>query len=417
MNYTALSLNQTPPLSVPLPYFLAAPLFLATAALVLLLGGPELLLSRWSPAMLALTHLITIGFLGTVMIGAVQQLVPVLIGVPLPAPRLIAWGLLPLWLFGAGLLIVGMGLSSPLAVQAGGGLLGVAVLLFLLVVLRSNLRSDSRHATRPAMVLALLALGVAISLALYLIWHYQGRLPLAHPLTALHIGWGAVGWLFLLLVGVSYQVVPMFQITPEYPLRLRRWLAPLIWLALLLWSAGVDLLDWAVAAGVLLFAMQTLWLQAKRRRRLSDVTLDFWRLAMGCLILAVVVWAVPQLELLTGVLFFIGFAVSAVSGMLYKIVPFLIWLHLNNRLQQAGIHQGGIPNMKQVIPERLARWQFRLHLLALVTLIVLLLWPSLPQQPAALLWLADSLFLGWNLWQAQRLYRRILRERLAPGVA
>jgi len=421
MNYTALSLSQTPPLSVPLPYFLAAPFFAAVAALLLLGGGPELLATRWSPAMLALTHLLTLGFLGTVMLGALQQLVPVLIGVPLPAARVVAWMLFPLWLSGTSLLIAGMGTATPVAVEFGGSLLFGLIVVVVSLVARSLWCSRSRHATLWAMALAGSALVIAAALALHLIFHFGGQLPLAHPLTRLHIGWASIGWVLLLLIGVAYQVVPMFQITPEYPLWQRRWLVRLIWLGLVAWSLqGVipvlALVSWLLAAGVVLFALQTLRLQAKRRRKLADVTLDFWRLAMGSLLMAVVVWSagrfVPgtKLELLLGLLFFIGFAVSAVNGMLYKIVPFLIWLHLNNRLQQTGRRQGGVPNMKQVIPDRHARWQFRLQVVALLLLAAPLLIPAWPVAPGALVWLGSSLLLGWNLFQALRLFMRIARE-------
>jgi hypothetical protein len=139
-----------------------------------------------------------------------------------------------------------------------------------------------------------------------------------------------------------------------------------------------------------LFAVQTLVLQARRRRRLADVTLDFWRLAMLSLLLAVGSWgALPflpaaRLELAVGLLFFVGFAVSAVNGMLYKIVPFLIWLHLNNRLQRSG------------------RWQGRVPALA---------------PPAALALLLSALGLWWNLLLALRLYRRLLREQTGGDVA
>ncbi|MCW8829578.1 MAG: hypothetical protein OQK94_11070 [Gammaproteobacteria bacterium] len=425
MNYTALSLSQTPPPSVPLPYFLLTPLFAATAALLLLLEGPQALATRWSPTMLALTHLMTIGVLGTTMLGALQQLVPVLVGVPLPAQRPVAWGLFLLWLAGSVLLISAMAAGWPTLLRFGGGALTLAVAVLTALVLRSVWRSSSRHATVRAMGLAVIGFAIAVTIALYLLLRFAGQLPLAHPLTTLHIGWASLGWLFLLLTGVAYQVVPMFQITPEYPAQLRRWLAPVMVLLLLLWSLqhwwpGFSLLGWSLAAGVALFALQTLRLQTKRRRRLNDVTLDFWRLAMISLLLAVVAWAAgqlfpssPGLELALGLLFFVGFALSAVNGMLYKIVPFLIWLHLNNRLQQAGSWQGRVPNMKQVIPERPARRQFYLHLAALALLLVALYLPGMVLQAAAVVWLLSSLSLGWNLLQALRLYWRIsanLRE-------
>ncbi|MEN8171141.1 MAG: hypothetical protein ABFS08_13035 [Pseudomonadota bacterium] len=424
MNYTALSLNQAPPLSVPLRFFLSAPLFLAAAAIVLMFAGNDILLGRWNPTMLALTHLITLGFLGMCMVGAVQQLLPVLIGTPLSSPRLVASLLHLPMTSGIALLTAGMGLSQPLLMQVGSLLLLPALLLFILVTGYCLWRTQSQHATVGAMRLALLGLLVLGLVALWLLQFDQWKLPLAHAYTRLHIGWGALGWISALLIGVAYQVVPMFQITPEYPLMLRRWLIPLLGLLLLSWSLAhwwlpvmTPLLGYLLALSLILFAAYTLWLQEQRRRRLADVTLDFWRLAMFCLILAVLTWIAAQwfewsqLELLVGVLFFLGFAYSAVNGMLYKIVPFMIWLHLNNRLQSQGSWQGSVPNMKQIIAVSVMRRQFHLHLLALSVLLLTLVLPTtIPAWIAAGLWLANALTLWWNLLQATRLYRRILND-------
>lgn len=422
MSYTALSLSQSPPLAVPLRYFLTAPLFLIAAAIILVLNGPELFATRWSPTMLALTHLVTLGFLGSCMIGAVQQLLPVLIGVPVIGARTLSLVLYLLWSFGTLSLVVGMGLSWPAGLQGGALLLGLAVALFVLAAGNSLLRSSSRHATVPAMALAVGALAVTFSIALYLLWRYAWQLPLAHPLTRLHIGSGVVGWIGLLIIGVAYQAVPMFQITPEYPRWLRRSLVPLLGLVLVLWS----LLPWPVlhqalsgllVVGLAGFVLQTLRLQQKRRRRLPDVTLDFWRLAMASLLLALAVWLAnhfyPRVgqELAMGVLVLLGFAGSAINGMLYKIVPFLVWLHLNNRMQRAGRWQGKVPNMKQVIPERMARWQFRLQLAALALLLAGLVTRVVPPFVIGIAWLISSGLLWWNLLQGLRLYRRVALEQ------
>jgi hypothetical protein len=261
-------------------------------------------------------------------------------------------------------------------------------------------------------------------IALWLLWFAQWRPPLAHPYTRLHIGWGVLGWIGALLIGVAYQVVPMFQITPEYPLPMRRWLIPALGLLLLCWTASQwwlpllsPLFGHLLALALIFFAVQTLRLQEQRRRRLADVSLDFWRLAMGSLLLAMLGWlaaqwfAWPPLELLVGVLFLLGFATSAVNGMLYKIVPFLIWLHLNNRLQAQGSWQGSVPNMKQIIAASATRRQFHLHLLALSLLLLTLVLPTIiPAWIAGGVWLASALMLWWNLLQAARLYQRTLKE-------
>lgn len=374
--------------------------------------------------MLALTHLITLGFLGLSMVGALQQLLPVLIGTPIYSPRLVSTLLHLAMTAGIALLVAGMGLSQPLLLQWGSGVLLPALLLFILLVGHGLWRTPSRHATVSAMGLALLGLLLLGGIALWLLWFGQWRLPLAHPITSLHVGWGTLAWIGALLIGVSYQVVPMFQITNEYPARMRRWLIPSLGLLLLGWSlcklwlpSLAPLPGHLLAVLFILFALQTLRLQQQRRRRLPDVSLDFWRLAMGCLMMAVVGWiAAPwiawgQLDLLVGALFLLGFASSAVNGMLYKIVPFLVWLHLNNRLQTQGSWQGSVPNMKQIIAVSATRRQFHLHLLALLLLLLTLAFPGkLPAWIAGGLWLVNALMLFWNLLQALVLYRRVVRD-------
>src|SRR5574340_297542 len=84
-----LSFDQAPPLTLPLRFFLPAPLFLLAAA-VLIMVNPASLASRWTPQALALTHAITLGFLAMVMLGALMQMLPVVAGSKLPAPRSVA---------------------------------------------------------------------------------------------------------------------------------------------------------------------------------------------------------------------------------------------------------------------------------------------------------------------------------------
>ncbi|MHB0982634.1 MAG: hypothetical protein ACYC02_04540, partial [Thiobacillus sp.] len=78
-----LSFGQAPPYSLPLRFFLTAPLFLLAAA-GLIVWAPEALASRWTPYTLALTHALTLGFLAMVMLGALLQMLPVVAGSSIP---------------------------------------------------------------------------------------------------------------------------------------------------------------------------------------------------------------------------------------------------------------------------------------------------------------------------------------------
>ena len=79
-----LSFSQAPPILVPFRFFLSAPLFGLLAALLALWYGPSLMDSRWQSSVLALTHLMTLGFLGMAMVGAMMQMLPVVAGSPVP---------------------------------------------------------------------------------------------------------------------------------------------------------------------------------------------------------------------------------------------------------------------------------------------------------------------------------------------
>ena len=423
MNPTALSLEQTPPLSVPLRFFITAPLFVIAAAGILLWYGPVVLSSRWAPPLLAVTHFVTLGFLAMIMVGAVQQLLPILMASPVPRPRLTSTVIHLLLTTGTLLLGVGMltGWTSLFIVAMG--MLGSGLLTFIAVVAYCLFHARSSHATVSAMALAITALAVTVGIGLVLAGGYGlTSFQLPRYLTDLHLIWGILGWVGLLVIGVAYQVVPMFQLTSNYPAMVMRWLPRGLFLALLLWSIALLLPEpyyWLVllgggmlGAGYIGFALITLMLQQRRRRRISDVSVDFWRVALASLLLSMLLWGAEGLsllqhrELLLGVLLILGFAMSVVSGMLYKIVPFLVWLHLNNHLQAAGRWGVKIPNMKQILPQQRSRWQFWLQFFALLLMLAAVQWPALLTRPAAVCLLLAFALLWWNLLEGVRVYLR-----------
>lgn len=419
MNYTSLLLEQTPPLSVPLRFILTAPLFVVLACLLLLLGDGDVLQSRWTPTLLAATHLFTLGFMAMVMFGAMMQLLPVLLGLPLASAQPLSRWIHALLVVGVLCLSGGMAWSLSWLTLSGAIACTLAIVVFCAACFRVLLRSPSTHATATAMKLAIISLLITLVVALLVLWSSEFRLPTLSPLTDLHLLWGLMGWCFILLVGVAYQVVPMFQLTPEYPAWLRKGLAwsAFIVLALAsgwyLYSGGMELF-WLLVMSAAGFAGITLQLQSRRRRKLADVTLDYWRLAMFSLITSALLLAAGAvfdregLYIAAGCLFIIGFAVSAISGMLYKIVPFLVWLHLNRDYQTMGYLAQRAPNMRQIIREKYARWQLRLHTAGLLVLPVGV-WSEPFTQIGALILLISFVLLTYNLWEGGRCYRDALQ--------
>jgi hypothetical protein len=417
-----LSTDQAPPFGVPLQFFLTAPWFAVAAGLVLAWQGPDMLATRWAPASLAAAHLLGLGSLGLLMCGALFQIVPVLAGVPVPGAAWVSRIVLACWAAGAAGLAGGFLVGDDRLLVGSAGLLTVAILAFAAAVGWALRGSRAVPETVLGMKLSLVALVVALVLGGILLAALVNRAGLlAFPAWVdMHLSWALLGWCGLLLVGVGFQLVPLFHVTPPYPAWFRRHAPAAILLSLL----GISLGHWLddsllrFAAELLglgtmqAFAVLTVLRQLQRQRALWDVTLSFWWLGLGCLTAAVLAWLLGADQVVVGGLVLAGTGIAIPMGMLYKIVPFLAWLHLQGRQLATGRIDVRLPHVRAFVPER--RGQLQLALLALAMALLLGAMLGLEDlAEAAGLAFAASVVLFWvNLVGAWRRYREAL-ERLA----
>ena len=431
MNPPGLAYDQAPPFNVPLRFFLTAPWFLMLAGVLLFWEGPAIFASRWLPATLALTHLLVLGFMAQVMLGALMQILPVVVGVSVACPQWIA-ALIHLPLTLGTLALVGAFLGAgPTGFQSAVVLLGlglgVALIAFHRALWRAPVVTDTVIALRCALGALLVTVALGLLLSGYLGWG-GFSLPILQ-LTNLHAVWGLVGWTALLVAGVAYQVIPMFQITPGYPAWLSRGFAPLL-AVLLLAESVLTLGDWpqaatltgaALALILIIFAVSTLALLGQRRRKIGDPTLLYWRISMISLAAGAAGWLVtrwtpgwtpaPTVELVLGILLIVGFPVAVINGMLYKIVPFLAWFHLQANL----LGRGKPPNIKRLLPETPIRRQGWALLITLLLLLAAAVNPAVFTYPAALALVVIGGWLNLNLWRVGRLYASALQARPSPA--
>ena len=420
-----LSFEQAPPITVPFRFFLTAPLFGIAAGLLLFLQGGEMLASRWMPAALAATHLLVVGFMLQAMCGALLQFVPVAAGGNIWRPRLVAGIAHPVLAVAAVLLVTAFLTQRPALFTAAAHSFVLGIGFFGIVVSMALWRTPARGPTIVALRIAIIALLVTMALGATLATGLArgSEWPLL-MLTDIHAAWGLGGWALVLLAGVSYFVVPMFQLTPAYPAWLARGIPLLLLAVLLLWSlqfVGMNergfkaLFLGGLGVGAL-FAAGTLYLQSRRRRKIGDATLLFFRtsmLSLLAILLSALVFAAfpavgsdPRAAVWVGILAMVGVFVSAIAGMLYKIMPFVGWLHLQ-RLCGLGTLP---PTMNQILSEAPMRRQLRVHLLALALLLAAVWFPAMARV-AGLAFAIDCAWLAWNLILAVRSYRRF-RDRI-----
>ena len=429
----ALSPERSPALSVPFRFFLNAPLFALLAAALLVWEGPGALASRWSPVSLALTHLFTLGILTSAMAGALMQILPVATGVHVAAVHASAVVVHTLLTAGT--------LALSAAFMVGAPALYVIALLLLAAALTWFLAACAlgfwryRHAARTGMAdvlgasrLALVALLVTIAIGLLLACAQAFGIPLPIvALTNLHAVWGLSGWVGLLTIGMAYQLIPMFVVTQPYPRVFAVGLAPSVFALLALISfatARVPRVELPLGALLLVaytaFAVVTLRLLWTRKRPSADATTLFWRTAMLCLAGCGPLWAIhietgnPACAVTLGVVLLFGVAWSLVNGMLYKIVPFLLWYHAQRSLTGAAMRFA--PKVKDMIPERAASMQFWAHLAALALLLAASLRPMLFARASGLAAGVSAAWLGLNILGAIRIYLSVSRKACATQI-
>ena len=410
-----LSLDQAPPIGVVLRFFLTAPLFGVLAALGLMFAG-DATVGHWeAPRMVAVIHWLVLGVAGQTMIGALFQMLPVIAGAPIKAAEYHARWIHALMSLGVLMLSGALWMGQPFlfhpALALLLGSLGFTVGLMLLKLLKVENKTPSV----VGMIVALLSLGLGLIFATLVTLVFMGvDIPLpVTVLRALHLHFMLFGWIAVLVMAVAFQVIEMFYVTPPYPEILRQWL-PIGILSLLVLQVPAyfmidSLIDWIDGVlGVLLvvFASVTLRRLSQRKRPVADTTVWLWRIGMVALALSAafyigyLVLALSPLFDLTAVGFGLFF-LSVIFAMSYKIIPFLVWFHLNAK----GVME--TPMMGDIVPARNMRWHLWLHGATIATALsaALLQMPSLWRWTGVFL-LAEVLIHGANLLKATIVYNK-----------
>lgn len=416
-----LHFEQAPPLAIPLAFFLTAPVALGCAGVVLAASGAAVLGTHWLPLTIGLAHLLTLGFLGMVMLGALYQLTAVLSGNPVPAVRL-AHGVHVLFTLGVATLCWGIARSEPGLVFASISALFLSVVGFSVPVAVALLRAPTQSQTTRGMRLALASFVVAVAIGLWMAHGHAGmRFPGVRSLwIQVHASLALIGWVGGLISSVSWQVLPMFYMSKRIDPGLQRALRLSIGLLITLPTA-VLLADYGwgvartsavparIAAVATLPALAIVWvwhplatlraLRARRRKR-RDASALFWQTGLACapLVAATGVaawcWPDPRLMLLFGWLALFGWAGMIVHGMLTRIVPFLVWFH--RFAPVAGTQP--TPSARALLPNAWAERSFALHSATLVIgCIAILAGADLPARVLGLALVGVALALAYML--------------------
>jgi hypothetical protein len=291
----------------------------------------------------AVTHCFTLGWLTMTIFGALYQLLPVALGTAIRSERV---GHVSFWTFAPGVAIFAAGIatSSRLLRNVGLVLITIGIVCLVANVARSLMHAKSRDVTWTAiaagLAMLLLTVGIGAILAHNIRTNALGEARVRVLTTHLHVA--LIGWVLVMIVGISHRLLPMFLLAHNADTRWTRRALGCLVLGVAILGAGLPngtaLYIWTglvlVEAGIACFLTQS-WrfYKARLRPRLDaglhhvGLALLFLTISAGLapfvLVAGVMHRRLATLYIAVGLL---GGLALYVVGQFYKIVPFLVWI-------------------------------------------------------------------------------------------
>lgn len=203
--------ESTPRMIVPIEHFAAAFVWYTAASIALVHAAPFLAGGAYgASAVLVPVHMLTLGFVLTVITGVLQQFAPVGMGVAAKSERIahIAFGCL---VGGTLMVVLGMGRWSGTFLGAGWTAIVVAVCLTWHNLIGRLGRAPRGRNVARAVRTAFLALGAALGVALARIGNVFGWWAVSpRAMVAAHVHLALGGFATVIAMGVGSTMLPTF---------------------------------------------------------------------------------------------------------------------------------------------------------------------------------------------------------------
>jgi hypothetical protein len=340
--------TQLPPRLLPVLYFGVAHVAFALACLAVALDPRGVSGFFYHSRMLAIVHLVTLGWITASILGSLYLVGPIALRVWIPATRLDYTAF--------GLVLVGIvGMVAHFYLQEYGGMawsaitVGTGIILVGVHVARRLRESSLPAAISAHIMLAFFNILAAATLGVLIgfdkVYHFLPGFVLANVFAHAHLA--ALGWATMMAIGVAYRLLPMIL-----PAAMPG--GPRLWLSAVLLQTGVTGLfitllsrgpfAWvfalAIVGGLAAFLSQVVWMLRRPRPRppkvrtpdpaVLHVGASFVWLAVASVLGVWLTFAPPspntlRVAMAYGVFGLVGFLAQMVVGMEGRLLPIFAW--------------------------------------------------------------------------------------------
>jgi len=404
-----------------IPYYAAAALSLVIVSFLILISLTDFKGHFFQPGILAITHLTVFGWGTMIIMGASNQLMPVIADNKLYSERIpvISFVLL---LTGTCLLVHSFwGFELGAMLFTGAFFILTALILHAVNIFLTAKRAPNNNIIIDFILTAHIWLIITALIGITLLLNFRlGFLPADHlHYLKIHASVGMAGWFFLLVIGVSSRLIPMFLLSRK---EVKKYLTAAYYLinagmilllieGMMLHSIYGRVLYVALIIAGALFYLAYIWHCYKSAiRKKLDAGMKQTFIALGVVSLPFILLigsvlfvheAPVSLISAYGYSFFGGFITTLIMGQTFKTLPFIVWMHLTRPNMLAELQP------KDLYKEQLVVLQLVLYLPGfLLFLTGILLQSKFLMYPGSILMImASLLYCGHVLFVVNKLRR------------
>jgi hypothetical protein len=372
----------SPPFRIVAKYFIAAIVSFFLMNFMLMINYNDINGHHFQPKILSITHIATLGFITMIIFGAMFQLVPVVLEVKLFS-RFLAE--IQFWIYTIG--VIGLVykfwyFGSELSFTLPAIFLNAAMFIFAFNIIALMIKVKNWNITGTFLAAAIFWLLVTAVAGILL------AVNLDHPYIKinhlqylkLHANVAFIGWVTMVIMGVSFKLIPMFTLSHGYELNFAKWAFALI-------NFGLFGINWimhyadkgiynlifgiSITFGLILFLNQIYIIFKKRVRKKLDIGLKFSAVSFSMLGMSTLLGFsflffeyenITNLTLVYGFMIIVAYISTLIVGQMYKIVPFLVWYHKYS--SKVGIEK--VPMLKDMFSENLAELNLYIMLVGII---------------------------------------------------
>ena len=270
-------------------------------------------------------HVFFVGFVMSVIIGALYQLTSVILEKPFST---IKGAMLNLAVYCVGIAAMGYGMISGKTgfIHGGGMALFLALLFFGTTYIVSFMDNEKKSFAAFTLFVSAIFLLAGISLGFCLLMILSGTLPMDFMFALKFHVYFVLGFVFFIIVGVATVLLPMFALAHDLKFTLSKFAFGFYIFAGVLLFFSEIYAYFAFGAAIVCFVAEALHILKKRVRK----AYDYWNVNIALSLAAFVLFcafiAADRYDMAVFMLIY-GFLFAFIAAHLYKIAPFLIWYH------------------------------------------------------------------------------------------